>query len=61
MINNKGVITSCVRTSLGSFSGSLKDIPATKLGAIVSNSAIDRSGISREIVDEVIMGNFKLV
>jgi acetyl-CoA C-acetyltransferase len=57
MMNNEVVIVSGVRTPLGSFNGSLKDTPATKLGAIVISSAIERAGISREIVDEVIMGN----
>lgn len=51
------VIVSAVRTAIGSFQGSLKDVPATKLGALVIEEAINRAGISKEQIDEVIMGN----
>jgi len=49
-------IISAVRTPIGSFGGSLKDIPATKLGALAIKSAIERAGINPEQVDEVLMG-----
>ena len=51
------VIVSAVRTAVGSFQGSLKDVPATQLGAIVIKEAIGRAGIQPEQVSEVIMGN----
>ncbi|RNF40548.1 acetyl-CoA C-acetyltransferase [Planococcus salinus] len=51
------VIVSAVRTAVGSFQGSLKDVPATKLGAIVIKEAVKRAGIQPEQVSEVIMGN----
>lgn len=51
------VIVSAVRTAIGSFQGALKDVPATKLGAIVIEEAIRRAGIEKDQVDEVIMGN----
>lgn len=51
------VIVSAVRTAVGSFQGSLKDVPATQLGAIVIKEAIGRAGIQPEHVSEVIMGN----
>lgn len=51
------VIVSAVRTAVGSFQGTLKDIPATKLGAIVIKEAVQRAGIRPEQVSEVIMGN----
>lgn len=51
------VIVSAVRTAVGSFQGALKDIPATRLGAIVIKEAIERAGIKPEQVSEVIMGN----
>ena len=54
---NEVVIVSAVRTPIGAFQGSLKDVKATTLGAIVIKEAIERAGISNEIVDEVIMGN----
>jgi len=49
-------IVSAVRTPIGSYGGSLKDIPATKLGAIAIKSAIEKAGIKPEQVDEVLMG-----
>lgn len=51
------VIVSAVRTAIGTFQGSLKDVPATKLGAIVIKEALHRAGVKGEQVDEVIMGN----
>jgi acetyl-CoA C-acetyltransferase len=49
-------IISAVRTPLGSFGGSLKDIPATKLGAIAIKGAIEKAGIKPNMVQEVLMG-----
>ncbi len=51
------VIVSAVRTAIGSFQGSLKDVPAVTLGAIVMKAAIERANISADMIDEVIMGN----
>jgi len=51
------VIVSAVRTAIGAFQGTLKDVPATTLGSTVIKEAIKRAGISGDIVDEVIMGN----
>ncbi len=50
-------IVSAVRTPIGSFNGSLKDIPATRLGSIAIEEAIKRAGVGKDEVDEVIMGN----
>ncbi|QHI72430.1 acetyl-CoA C-acetyltransferase [Aminipila terrae] len=50
------VIVSAARTPLGSFGGSLKDIPTRTLGAIAVKGAIERAGIKPEQVDEVVMG-----
>ena len=52
----EAVIVSAVRTPLGSFNGSLGKIGATDLGAIVIKEAINRAGIEKEVVDEVMMG-----
>jgi acetyl-CoA C-acetyltransferase len=52
----KAVIVSAVRTPLGSFSGTLAGIGATKLGAIVIEEAVARAGIEKSQVNEVIMG-----
>jgi acetyl-CoA C-acetyltransferase len=49
-------IVSAVRTPIGSFGGSLKDVPATRLGAVAIKAAIDKAGIRPEEVEEVLMG-----
>ncbi len=51
------VIVSAVRTPIGNFNGSLKDISATKLGALVIKSALEKCGMNPDLVNEVIMGN----
>ena len=51
------VIVSAVRTAIGSFGGSLKDVPAADLGALVIKEAVNRAGVKPELVEEVIMGN----
>ncbi len=51
------VIASAVRTPIGTFGGSLKDVPAVDLGALVIKEAVNRAGIKPELVDEVVMGN----
>ena len=51
------VIVSACRTPTGKFLGSLKDIPATDLGALVVREAVRRAGIDPAAVDECIMGN----
>ena len=51
------VITSAARTATGSFLGSLADIPAPKLGAVAIAEAVSRSGIKKEEVEQIIMGN----
>ncbi|MDP6156411.1 MAG: acetyl-CoA C-acetyltransferase [Candidatus Thermoplasmatota archaeon] len=50
------VIISAVRTPLGKFNGTLKNMPATKLGSLVIEECVKRAGIAKEDVDEVIMG-----
>lgn len=50
------VIVSGVRTPVASFGGSLKDISAIDLGALVVKEAVKRAGIKSEEVDEVIVG-----
>ena len=51
------VIVSAVRTPVGSFCGTLGQIPAADLGALAVKEAIKRAGITPEQVDEVILGN----
>ncbi|HET9054369.1 MAG TPA: acetyl-CoA C-acyltransferase, partial [Cyclobacteriaceae bacterium] len=56
MNNSKVYIVSAVRTAIGSFGGSLKDVPAPKLGATAIKAALEKAGIKPEQVDEVLMG-----
>ena len=49
-------VVNCCRTAIGSFGGSLKNTPATEMGAIVVKEALKRSGVAPENVDEVIFG-----
>src|SRR5258708_7159258 len=51
------VIISGCRTPVGKFQGSLSDLSATQLGAIVVREAVKRSGVEPASVDECIMGN----
>ena len=57
MSQTEVVIVSAVRTALGSFNGSLKNISAPELGAVVIKGALERAGVNPDQVDEVIMGN----
>ena len=50
------VILSCVRTPIGAYGGSLKDIPVYKLGAIVLEELVKRAKIDPAQVEDVIMG-----
>ena len=49
-------VVNCCRTAIGSFGGSLKDVPAAKMGAIVVKEALNRAGVAPENVDEVMFG-----
>lgn len=51
------VIVSAVRTAIGAFQGTLKDIAAPTLGSIVIKEALERIKLAPALVDEVIMGN----
>src|SRR5918998_6252501 len=51
------VISTPLRTAIGTFSGSLKDVPAVDLGTTVAKEVLNRSGLDPEQVDEVIVGN----
>jgi acetyl-CoA C-acetyltransferase len=51
------VIVSAVRTAIGKFGGTLKNVSAVDLGAAVIKEALKRADIKPEFVDEVIMGN----
>ena len=50
-------LVNCCRTAVGSMGGSLKDVPAPKMGGIVIKEALKRAGVDAANLDEVIMGN----
>src|SRR5690242_8671243 len=55
--NDHVVIVSACRTPVGKFQGSLSDLSAIQLGAIVVREAVQRAHIDPAKVDECIMGN----
>ncbi|HWM06862.1 MAG TPA: acetyl-CoA C-acetyltransferase [Actinophytocola sp.] len=51
------VISTPLRTAIGTFGGSLKDVPAVDLGATVGKAVLERSGVDPARIDQVIVGN----
>jgi acetyl-CoA C-acetyltransferase len=51
------VIAEPVRTAIGTFGGTLKDIPAVELGAAAINAALQRSNLRPDEIGTVVMGN----
>src|ERR1700734_2180724 len=51
------VIISGCRTAVGKFQGSLSDLTASQLGAVVVREAVKRAGLNSDQIDECIMGN----
>lgn len=51
------VIVSAVRTAIGAYGKTLKDVPAVDLGAVVIKEAVKRAGIKPQLISEVIFGN----
>jgi acetyl-CoA C-acetyltransferase len=56
-MSKRVVIVSAARTPIGSFMGSLSNIPAPKLGAIAIKGALAKINLDPKLVDEVLMGN----
>jgi len=57
MSRHSVVLIDPVRTAIGTFGGSLKDIPTADLGAVAIKAALARSGLDPEEVGTVVMGN----
>jgi acetyl-CoA C-acetyltransferase len=51
------VVSTPLRTAIGTFGGALKDVPATDLGATVGKAVLARSGIDPVRINQVIVGN----
>ncbi|MFM7027647.1 MAG: thiolase family protein [Chakrabartia sp.] len=56
MTSDPIVIASYARTPMGGMQGALASVPATKLGSIAIQAAVERAGVAPEAVDQVIMG-----
>jgi acetyl-CoA C-acetyltransferase len=57
MTQTEVVIVGAIRTAIGTFNGSLKNVSAVELGAAAIKGALEQSGVKPEWIDEVIMGN----
>jgi len=55
--HNEVVFLSAVRTAIGSYGGSLKDVPPTELGAQCVAEAVKRADIAPDAVESVVVGN----
>jgi len=56
-MNKEVYIVAAVRTPIGSFGGTLSSLSATALGGIAIKGALEKVGLSKDFVDEVIMGS----
>jgi len=59
MMKHDVVIVSAVRTPIGKYGGSLRDVSTGTLGALVLKEAVNRAGILPDQVDEVILGEVR--
>ena len=57
MSNREVVILSGVRTAIGDYGGSLKDIPPSELGALVVREAVARAKVDPKDVGQCVIGN----
>src|SRR6516162_6602788 len=57
MPSHSVVFADPVRTPIGTFGGSLKDLPAPALGAVAIGAAVKRAGLHPAEVETVVMGN----
>ena len=57
MAINEVVLCGAVRTPIGTYGGSLKDVPATELGAAVIRETLLRNGLAGSQVQSLVMGN----
>jgi acetyl-CoA C-acetyltransferase len=57
MATRSVILASPTRTPIGTFGGSLKDVPAPELGAIAIRATVERAGLDPEEIGTVVMGN----
>ena len=51
------VVVGLARTAIGTFGGSLKDVPLSQLGTTAVRAALQRSGVDAAAVGHVVMGS----
>ena len=57
MASRSVVFAEPVRTAIGAFGGTLKDVPAPDLGAVAIRAAVERAGLKPEEIETAAMGN----
>jgi acetyl-CoA C-acetyltransferase len=57
MTSRSVLIAEPVRTAIGAFGGTLKDVPASDLGAVAIRAAVERAGLKPEEIETAAMGN----
>src|SRR3546814_19411993 len=57
MTQREVVVVGAARTAVGSFGGSLKDVPMTTLASTAVKAALERSGAAAEQIGHVVIGN----
>ncbi len=57
MTNRDIFVVGTARTAIGTFGGSLKDVPNTQLATTAVKAAIERSGVAPDAIGHVVMGN----
>ena len=49
-------ICSAARTAIGTYGGTLRDVPAAQLGIAAANAAVERAGVDKAAIDECLIG-----
>ena len=57
MATRSVIFASPTRTPIGTFGGSLKDVPAPELGALAIRASLERAGLAHDEIGTVVMGN----
>ena len=57
MTTRQVVLCHPVRTAIGTYGGSLKDMPAPELGAVAIRETLKRSGLAADKIQTLVMGN----
>ncbi|RZI85695.1 MAG: acetyl-CoA C-acyltransferase [Rubrivivax sp.] len=57
MMTREVVFVGAARTAIGTFGGSLKEVPPAQLGALVIKTALERAGVAPKDVGHVVLGN----